>query len=111
MATVAPVKISHMVFVGEDRTLTFTLRDQNTGVIQNITGWTLQWKLEPAQGQAASVTKSGTVTDGPNGVCTVALAAADTAGLSGGNYFHHLDRTDSGFAGVWSAGPFALQAR
>lgn len=110
MATLAPVRASDLVFAGEDKVLSFTIHD-STGAIQNITGWTLQWKLEPAQGQTASVTKAGAVTDGPNGVCTVTLLAADTSALAGGSYFHHLDRTDSGFASVLSAGTFALQAR
>lgn len=110
MATLAPVRNSDYFFAGEAKVLQFTVSSA-TGGVQNISGWTLQWKLETAQGASAVVTKSGTVTDAPNGVCQVSLAAADTAGLTGGNYFHHLDRVDSGFEAVLSAGPFALQSR
>ena len=110
MALNSPVKVSDHVFTGEAKTLRFTISDA-AGAVANITGWTLSWKLEPAQGQAASVTKSGTITDGPNGIATVALTASDTAALAGGTYFHHLDRTDSGNESVLSAGTFALQPR
>jgi hypothetical protein len=110
MAVNSPVRVSDNVFTGEAKSLRFTITD-SAGVVANISGWTLSWKLEPAQGQAASVTKTGAITDGPNGVATVTLAASDTAALAGGTYFHHLDRTDSGFESVLSAGTFALQPR
>lgn len=110
MAARVDVPVSAMVFAGEDKTLQFTVTNL-AGATQVITGWTLQWKLETSQGGTVSVTKSGVVTDGPNGVCTVTLAAADTAALAGGRYWHVLNRTDSGFAGALAAGTFALQAR
>jgi hypothetical protein len=110
MALNAPVKQSDHVFAGEDKSLRFTIYD-SAGAVANITGWTLSWKLETQQGGSVQVTKSGTVTDGPNGIATVTLLAADTSALAGGTYFHHLDRTDSGFNGVLSAGTFVLQAR
>jgi hypothetical protein len=110
MALNAPVKQSDHVFVAEAKTLRWTIYD-SAGAVANITGWTLQWKLEVAQGGATSVTKAGVVTDGPNGIATVTLLTADTSALPGGTYFHHLDRTDSGFESVLSAGTFVLQAR
>jgi len=110
MALNAPVKQSDHVFIGEAKTLQFTITNA-AGAVANITGWTLLWSLETAQGGTFTLSKAGVVTDGPNGVCTVTLLAAETSALVGGNYFHHLDRTDVGFEAVLSAGTFALQAR
>jgi hypothetical protein len=104
------ITVAENLFLGEDRTLQFTVTDA-AGVVVNITGWTLQWKLEASQGGTALVTKTGTVTDGPNGVCTVTLAAADTVGLTAGPKWHVLARTDSGNASVLSYGAVALQSR
>ena len=110
MAVLSPVKVSDMVFAGEDKVLRWTIRD-STGALQDLTGWTLLWSLEPQQGASPVFTQAGVVTDASHGVCTVTLLAAQTASMAGGSYFHHLDRTDPGFASVLSAGTFALQAR
>lgn len=104
------VSASDQVFVGEDKTLRIPVTD-NTGVVVNITGWTLQWKLEDSQGGNVLLTKAGAVSDGPNGIATVTVAAADWSALAGGNYWHALSRTDSGFNGVIADGPFLLQPR
>lgn len=110
MGILAPVRVTDNVFTGEAKTLRFTVTD-STGAVQNVTGWTINWKLEPSQGAAASVTKSASITDGPNGIVSVSLLAADTSGLTGGNYWHVLARTDSGSEAVLSEGTFALQSR
>jgi hypothetical protein len=110
MATLSPVRPSDHVFVGEAKTLRWTITDA-AGAVANVTGWTTLWNLEPQQGTSPVLTHAGVVADGPNGIITVTLLAAETSALTGGTYFHHLDRTDPTFEGVLSAGPFALQAR
>ena len=110
MAILSPVKVSDQVYVGEAKTLRWTIYD-SAGAVANVTGWTTLWSLETQQGSTPLLTHAGTVTDGPNGIITVTLLAAETSALTGGTYFHHLDRTDTGNESVLSAGSFALQAR
>lgn len=77
----------------------------DAGVAVPITGWSLSWMLKKRSTDAdasAIITKTTaaggiTITDGPNGICQVNVAAADTDGtVKPGSYVHELKRIDAG---------------
>lgn len=72
------------LFSGDDRTLTFTMRDR-AGAAVSITGtFTFTIASGPKPTDAAEITKTGT----PSGsTVTVTLAGSDTADLEGEYYF------------------------
>jgi hypothetical protein len=97
-------------FVGEDQSLQFTISDVS-GAVQNITGWTLQFKMAATEGGTSVLTISGALTSPTTGLCTVVSPAAGTTGLTPGTYFYTLSRTDSGNNAVVAAGPAVLRGR
>jgi hypothetical protein len=102
MSTDSPIKQGDHWFIGEDRTLRFSVIDED-GLAQNISGWSLEWLLrERPWGAQALITKSTgagiTITSPTTGVCEVAIADDDTIALAPGVYFHTLRRTNAGAA-------------
>lgn len=82
---------------GNTRNLNYTVKDR-TGAAVNLTGASITWRMAAARDGAALVSKSTssgiTVTSAANGLFTVALAAADTATLEPGTYWHQATVTD-----------------
>ena len=78
-------------FRGEDVTLDFQMTPG-----QDITGWTISFKLADTLGGTVQFTKSATIVDGPRGQFRVTVASADTASLGAGRYMWDCRRTDSG---------------
>jgi hypothetical protein len=73
---------------------------------ENITGWTLAFTVAPIfDSPTKTLTKAGTVTDGPNGKCSVALTATET-NIAVGSYKYDLWRTDAGQERPLSVGVF-----
>lgn len=72
--------------------------------VSNITGWTISFmvKVNPNNADASAViSKTATISDGSNGVASVAILRADTISGStvlvpAANYYYALTRTDSG---------------
>ena len=103
-------------FIGEDKVLTFTVRDAG-GTAQDITGWTLGWVLRltryhptvlltKATGSGiALLTQSG----GTLGQFTVTLARADTSALKAGTYYHAANRSNTGAYDVVAEGKAVLR--
>ena len=96
-------------FVGEDKTLRFTVYQADGETVQNITGWTLEWAVRRFLGSTDALltktTGSGiSITDGPNGICEVSLARTDTDTLGRGGFYHALRRTNSGASTVLTFG-------
>jgi hypothetical protein len=94
-------------YVGEDKVFPFTIYQKSAdGVLsttpQNISGWALRWDMRRNDNEVdppvlTKTTSAGiTITDGPNGVGTIAIASADTDALSPRMYRHSLKRTDAG---------------
>ena len=71
---------------GEDRTLNLTARNQ-AGVILNLTGATIVWRLSQVQGGAAVLEEAGAIVSATLGTYTVTLSDDETTTLSG-PYIH-----------------------
>lgn len=88
------------MYRGEDKTITYTILQSNGSSPQNITGWTMTFRVASAQWGAAILTKVPTLTSPTTGECTVQLASADTSSLTQDGldttYYFDLRRTDSG---------------
>jgi hypothetical protein len=109
--TYQPITEDDAWFVGEDQSIVFDRISDASGAAQNITGWTLQFKMAATSGGTAVVTKSATLTSPTTGVATVTTLAADTTALAPGTYFYALSRTDSGNNAVVAHGPAVLLGR
>lgn len=113
MSVEAPILTTHNLFIGEDRTLRFTVVD-SAGAAVDITGYALEWVMRERPAAAtATLTKTTdddiTLTDPTNGLCEVAVADTDTLSLSPGQYFHTLRRKDDGSETVLSFGDVVLK--
>ena len=95
-----PATDSIEIYKGEDVTLSFTMNP-----VVDITGWTLEFNIE--QSGTVVLTKSASVTDGPNGLFSVSLTDADTDGLAN-NYTYDVWRTDDGSESVLAIGNFIV---
>lgn len=103
-------------FLGEDKTLSFTVYQSDGSTAQNITGWALSWMLKKdardadADAKVTKTTGSGiTITSGAAGTLTVTIDDTDTASLAAGVYQHELKRTDDGFETVLTFGTCVLR--
>ena len=82
-------------FVGEDKSLVFTIT--SGGGAQNITGWTIQFALGDVLSGTADVTKTASLTTPAAGICTVTIDSADTVGLdASATWYYRLRRTNAG---------------
>lgn len=103
-------------FTGEDKALVFTIYESDETTPQDITGWTVSWRLKRRQSDADSaalLTKtvgSGIALTTPlSGVLTVSIADTDTDAILAGSYFHELKRTTDGSETVLSFGSAVLK--
>jgi hypothetical protein len=123
MSRYAPVTASAFFFIGEDKTLAFTVYDPDatedeikagTATPQDITDWTLEFVLR-RDPQSVGVTFTKTtdddvvIIDGTLGQVDVYVRAADTADLTDGVYFYTLRRSDPGFHNDLAHGEFVMQ--
>ncbi len=100
-------------FIGEDKILRFAVVDANAAAV-NITGWELGWVLRESAADSDSLASKSvgagiTITDGPGGICEVAITDADTDNLDPGTYVYALRRTDEGSEQVLAYGDAVLR--
>lgn len=76
------------VYRGEDATLRFTMSP-----VVDITAWTLLFTARLSS--TLAITKTPTITDGPNGIMQFALLRDDTVAVSPGNYQYDVWRIDT----------------
>lgn len=85
---------------GEDVSIVFTQLQADGSTPQNITGWTITFRVATSQYGAATITKTPTLTTPLSGIFTVQLASADTSSLTQDGadtiYYYDARRTDSG---------------
>jgi ketosteroid isomerase-like protein len=111
LAKNSPITDKDNWYVGEDKTLRWTVYQDDDITAQAVTGWTAQMKVADAPGDTAFYTETATVFDGPNGILEVASAAADTSAIAPGKYFYTLSRTNAGSNAVIADGDCVLKAR
>ena len=87
---------------GDDETLDIVVTDQATGTVVDLTGAALKWmaKRRPNDADAdalitATIGVGVTVTSAVGGVAEVAIAAADTDGITPGAYWWELQSVDA----------------
>jgi hypothetical protein len=88
-------------FIGEHKTLRFTITDGGTPPTPiDITGWLVDWKISATNSGNMIFTKAvGTgiaLTTPASGILDVTINAADTIALTPGTYFYALRRTTVG---------------
>jgi hypothetical protein len=102
MSKIANILPDAFWFRGTDTAWDFILYQEDGTTRQDISGWTLSYVLrDGATNPTALVTKAMgaggiTITNGPQGAGSVAMARDDTKRVSPGKYWHRLRRTDSG---------------
>jgi hypothetical protein len=87
------------VFQGEDNTIPFTIYvpGSNNTQPQDITGWTLSFKVWPIQGGAILVTKTPTITTPTQGKGNFVVLQADLTTLQSSSVWNYrLERIDAG---------------
>lgn len=123
MSRYAPITASDFFFIGEDKTLAFTVYDPDatedeikaqTATPQDITGWALEFVLRrDPESFAITFTKTTAddvvIIDGGLGQADVYVHSADTVNLSEGVYFYTLRRADAGFHNDLAHGELVLQ--
>jgi hypothetical protein len=101
------------VFVGEPKTLQFTIFQADGVTPQNTAGYSFEWVLRASKWSALAIV---TKVDG-NGIShvndaagriDVAILRADTLGVVSGTYYHSLRRTNAGSESILSFGEFVL---
>ena len=118
MAEYSPITEDHRWFVGEKKTLEFTVKNQDD-TLADITSWDLEWVLRPAaKSSTVLLTKTSAVvseimkSDPTNGVCRVVILPADTLAIDigAGTYDHALKRSDGDNDAVLVFGEAVLRA-
>lgn len=115
-----PITTEDGWFVGEDKELevivyqpgtTLAQALADTGVRQNVTGWTVQWALRKSQhGGVVILAKTASIVGAAvNGRLRVTIDHADTTALTPGRYFHTFARIDSGEQTVLAYGTATLR--
>jgi hypothetical protein len=123
MSRYAPITASAFFFLGEDKTLAFTVYDPDatedeikaqTAAPQDITGWTLEFTVRrDPESFVITFTKTTdddvVIIDGGLGQVDVYIHATDTVTLSEGVYYYTLRRSDTGFHNDLAHGELVLQ--
>lgn len=117
MALVDHITEDDDLYVGEDKSLVFTVYQSDGTTAQNITGWTLSymWKRSPSAADSAAVLTKTTAAGGivlttaASGICTVTIADTDTDSITPGTLYHELKRMDAGNETVLTTGTVLLQ--
>ena len=123
MSRYAPITASDFYFLGEDKTLAFTVYDPDateaeiqaqTATPQDITGWTLEFTVRrDPESFVVTFTKTTdddvSIIDGGLGQVDVYIHAGDTSNLSEGVYYYTLRRADTGFHNDLAHGELVLQ--
>ena len=103
-------------FIGEDKSLVVTIFQSNKITVQDITGWTLSWRLKASLDDAdasallTKTTASGIALTTPtSGICTITILDTDTDALNPGTHFHELKRTTADSETVLATGRCVLK--
>jgi hypothetical protein len=116
MAVESNIAESDDFFIGEDKSLTWTIYQSDGTTAQDVTGWALSWTVKRREGDldaSAVLTKTTSsgieLTTPASGIVTVTVADTDTDSLHPQTYYHELKRTDAGFETVLTYGRMVLR--
>jgi hypothetical protein len=116
MSIDAPITEEMQWFVGEDKTLRFTVVDDTPGHLPvNINGWEFEWMLrEYADAPRPYVVKQMgptgiVIQSAAQGIVDVLIQDENTEELPGGVFYHTLRRIDDGSSSVLAHGEAVLQ--
>lgn len=97
------IDASARIFVGEDRSPHWDVKQSDDATAQTMTGWALTFEVLDKRGGTVQLTKTtgaGEITigngDGTDDRATVTLSDADTEALGDGKFYYQLRRTDAG---------------
>lgn len=102
-------------FIGEDKSIIFTIYQADKRTHQAIAGWSTSWKLKRSLADPdvdallTKTTASGITASTSASTFTVSVADTDTDSLEPGRYYHELKRTDAGAETVLSQGRCVLR--
>jgi hypothetical protein len=116
------IRASDHWFVGEDKSLVFTIFKADGVTPQDVSGWTLSWRLKRLKSDADSAalltktTSSGIAISGAYNVdptlntqvVTVTVADTDTDPIAPGTAYHELKRTNDASETVLAFGAVRL---
>jgi len=105
----SPITEEDAWFVGEDQTFEFL--SLTSGRPDDVTGWTIQFRMATAKGEPSILTISAVLSDPTDGEFQIVTASADTASLEPETYYYDVSRLDSGSNQVLAFGDAVLQAR
>lgn len=111
MSETSPITKLHKWFAGEDKILQWIVLESDEDDVQDITGWTLEFRMALSEGGTSVLTLDATVVNATAGLCRVQVPASDTSALAPKQYFYQLWRTNSGANAVVADGPAFLRAR
>jgi hypothetical protein len=97
---------------GEDTDIEWVIyTDAKFTTKQDITGYTIEFRMGVTENAPSIYTKQLAITDGPNGKCKLVSGSSETAGFNPFKYLYNLSRTDSGANAVLASGKAVLKAR
>lgn len=99
----------HNWFVGEDKTLQFTVYQADDVTIQNISGWTTVFELSQEPNTAPLFSIAGVIVSAPNGLVDIAVPGTSTSGRTPGTFYYSFRRTNAGYGAILSHGKVILQ--
>jgi hypothetical protein len=108
---ISPITELHDWHIAEDQTFEWPVYAANNKDLEAIFGWTIEFRMAKTRRGTAVITKTASLDDPENGLCSVLAAQADSASLAPGNYYYYLSRIDSGFNQVLAEGPVKLLPR
>lgn len=103
------------IYAGDTANIQVTVFDSDSnGARKNIAGSVISWVLFDPDATGVMLTKTTadaiTITDGLNGLFTIALVPADTEQLTPGSYRHEAEITDaSGNVSTAMTGDFIIK--
>lgn len=104
-------------FTDEDKVLSFEIYDSTEALIEDVDGWTIEWKLRHVRDDdRVLLTKSGSVTGSYSADpvintqrTNITIADTDTATFQPGKYRYTLRRTDTGNETMLAYGDVTLK--
>ena len=82
--------------VGEDQTFIWPIYQMDNKTIQDITDWTIEFRMALTKGATSVFTKAMTIDDPEHGLTRLSATWADTHLLQPHTYWYEVWRTDIG---------------